>query len=759
MGRRREVAEVRALLSASRLVTLTGMGGVGKTRLGRRVAADVHRAFADGVWQVELADLHESALLVHTIAGALGLHELNERWAVASLQHYLRDRQLLLLLDNCEHLLDACAVTVDAMLRECPKLRVLATSRAPLGVDGEYTYSVGALSVPDSSHAGDTRGLTLYEGVSLFVERAGAVLPGFVVDDANRYAVVALCRRLDGVPLALELAALRLRALAPAQIVAELDDRYLQHKGNRSAPRRQQTLYALVDWSYQLCSEPERSLWRLVSVFRGGFQLDAIREVCDVPAFDGHDLMELTIGLVEKSVLLREEHGGSARYRMPTLIRDYGLERLRMSNEEHSARRSHRDWFEGMAARVYADWAGPDQLSWFHRLRHEQANFRAALEFSLTEPGEATHAVDTIVTLVHPLLAFGLLSEGRLWLDRSLHELAEPSLHRLKALRAGSQLAALQGDYPVAIAMLAESKAIAQQVTDGVELAWVAHAGGLLAMGSDADFEKASKLFEEARAGFQAAGDTRGLIQALSALAVTAVLAGQADLASYRVDEFMARVDRGERWLTGWVLWALGISEWRKGDNRRAAELEVASLMLHRPFDDEIGFGACVEVLAWTAASDDHWQTAAELFGASVPALAAVGSPIALFESVIEDDQRCQAKTRARLGNVRFEAAMRRGSTLGFDQIVELVTGQRASRSSTALARVKVPSALTPRESEIADLISQGLSNRQIALALVISQRTAEGHVERILAKLGFTSRAQVAVWAAGQRADDGSDG
>jgi predicted ATPase/DNA-binding CsgD family transcriptional regulator len=764
VGRRRELAEVRALLSASRLVTLTGMGGVGKTRLARRTASDARRAFADGVWQVELADLHEQALLVHTIAGSLGLRERNERWAIASLQDHLRDRQLLLLLDNCEHLVDACAVTVDALLRACPNLRVLATSREPLAVDGEHTYPVGALSVPDSVQAAEVHGLTRYEGVSLFVGRARAVLPGFVVDDRNRHAVVELCRRLDGVPLALELAALRLRALGPDQIVAELEDRYLLGRGNRSAPQRQQTLYALVDWSYQLCSEPERLLWSLVSVFEGGFELDAVREVCAGSALAGQDselagqdLVELTIGLVEKSVLVREEQADTVRYRMPVLIRDYGVQLLRQSSHERSLRRSHRDWFEAMAARVYAEWVGPEQLSWFNRLRREQANFRAAVEFSLTEPGEASHAADTIVALIHPLVAFGFLSEGRLWLDRALRQCPEPGLHRASALRAASMLAALQGDQLVATTMLRESRELAEQLGNITELAWVAHAGGLLALG-DGDFAAAATLYEEARAGFQAAGDTHGLVHALSVLAASAALSGDADLAAHWVDEFMGRVEPGERWNTGWVLWALGVSQWRRGDNRRAVELELESLMRHRPFDDELGFGSCVEVLAWAAASDEQWQRAAELFGASRQALAAIGSPVASFGSVMEDDRRCQAATRARLGDAAFEAATRRGKELGFDETIALVTGKKTARPSTNQAAAEAASALSRREREIADLIAQGLSNKEIASALVIALRTAEGHVEHILTKLGFTSRTQIAAWSAEQHAHHGSD-
>jgi DNA-binding CsgD family transcriptional regulator len=359
--------------------------------------------------------------------------------------------------------------------------------------------------------------------------------------------------------------------------------------------------------------------------------------------------------------------------------------------------------------------------------------------------------------LIHPLVAIGFLSEGRLWLDRALRQCPEPSLHRARALRAASYLASLQGDHPVAVAMLRESRELAEQFGDVAELAWVTHVGGLLALG-DADFATATTLYEEARAGFQAAEDTHGLVQTLSVLAITAALSGDVDLAAHRVDEFMAHVPSREDWVTAWVLWALGISHWRLGYNRRAVELEVEGLIRLRPFGDELGFGSCVEVLAWAAASDEQWQKAAELFGASRHALTALGSPVAVFGSVMEDDQRCQATTRARLGDRAFEAAARRGAEFGFDEIIALVTGKRTPRPSTERAAVKGPMALTGRELEIADLIAQGLSNREIASALVMAQRTAEGHVEHILAKLGFTSRAQVAAWAAEQCADDGSD-
>jgi predicted ATPase len=327
VGRRLELAELTALLSRTRLLTLSGMGGVGKTRLARRLAGDVHRAFPDGVWQVELADLREPALLVPTIAAALGLFEQNRRWTISTLQEQLKDRQLLLLLDNCEHLIHACAVVADALLSSCPDVRILATSREPLGIGGEQTYPVRPLSVPDPEHLASTD-LGSYESVSLLLDRATAVLPGFSLED-NRQAVAQLVTRLDGVPLAIELAALRLRALSPEQILAQFDRRYLGNTGSRTAPQRQQSLRALVDWSYQLCSEQEQLLWCVLSVFVRGFELYAAEALCADTELGGAEVTELVVGLVEKSVLVREEHAGRVRLRMPEIIRAYGLDRLR----------------------------------------------------------------------------------------------------------------------------------------------------------------------------------------------------------------------------------------------------------------------------------------------------------------------------------------------------------------------------------------------------------------------------------------------
>lgn len=735
VGRRRELADVRALLSRTRLLTLTGMGGVGKTRLARRIAGDVHRAFSGGAWQVELADLAEPALLVPTIAASLGLREQNRRWTITTLQAELKDRQLFVLLDNCEHLIDACAVVVNALLSVCPDLRVLATSREPLGISGEQVVPVRALSSDES--------------MSLFMDRATAAVPDFVLSD-HRAAVARLCILLEGVPLAIELAALRLRALSPEQVLEQLERRALPNAASRTAPQRQQSLHALVDWSYRLCTEREQLLWRVLSVFVGGFELDAAEAVC---AGSDLDAVELIIGLVEKSVLLREEQAGRVRLRMPEIIRSYGLDRLGETGEEMSVRRQHRDWYVALTARAYQEWIGPDQFGWFSRMRLEHANLRVALDFSLADPGGAVHIVDMVVSLLHYWIAFGLLSDGRHWLHGALGQIQENDLLRMRALRAEITLAALQGDHLAAAALLGESRALAQGAGDAQELAWVVWAEGIAALQQE-DLATAADAVEQSRRLFQTAGDIHGLVTALGVLVTVAAASAEPSRALDRANEYFSVAEAlGDQWTTSWVLWAVGLAHWRLDDMDKSGDLVIRSLNLRRPFEDLLGSALAIELLAWVTSRKGRPERAARLMGAARRDLTTVGSSLAAFPYLLEDHQRCEAALRTRLGDKAFEAAVDRGALLETNETIALAAGTESARTpdgeGTASAAA---SPLTPREREIAELVTQGMSNKEIAASLVISQRTAEGHVEHILVKLGFTARSQIAGWVTERR-------
>ncbi len=335
VGRRRELSEARRLLGDARLLTLAGAGGVGKTRLALRLAAEVRRTFPDGVWLADLAPVQDGELVPQTVIAALGLQDHSTRLPVETLLEYLAGKRLLLVLDNCEHVLDACAVLATKLLSQAEALRILATSRQLLSVEGEQVMEVPPLSVPDLDWLSAAGSLTGYEAVRLFAERAAAVVPGFAVTASNGAVVARLCQGLDGMPLAIELAAVRLRVLSAEQILERLDDRYrLLTGGSRTGLERHQTLRAAIEWSYDLCSPQEQILWGRLSVFSGGFDLEAAEQVCAGEDIAQEDVFELVTGLLDKSVLAREEHGSRVRYRLLETIRQYGQTHLTESGQE-----------------------------------------------------------------------------------------------------------------------------------------------------------------------------------------------------------------------------------------------------------------------------------------------------------------------------------------------------------------------------------------------------------------------------------------
>ncbi len=749
VGRRREVAEVKRVLSSARHVTLTGVGGVGKTRLALRVAADLRRRFPDGVWLVELAPVEDSELLVPTVADTLGVPDQSARPPLAAVTDYLRDRRLLLVLDNCEHLLRASAALADALLRSCPGVRLLATSRQPLGIDGEFVLPVPPLSLPDPDRVTGPEALMRYEAVNMFVERAVSALPDFRFDETNAAAVARICERLDGIPLAIELAAVRLRVLSVEQVLERLDNRYrLLTGGSRTAMPRQQTLRALIDWSFGLCSERERTLWRRLSVFVGGFGLEAARAVCSDEEIPFETLQDLVTGLVDKSILLYEQVDSEVRYRMLDTIREYGRNRLAESGEESSLRRRHRDWYERLIAQAGEEWFGPGQVEWLARLRLEHANIRAALDYCLTEPGEAQVGLRMASTLWFFWFA-GMLGEGRHWLDRALETESGSPAERALGLCVNSYLAIAQGDLEAAMPPLEESRRLARDVDDPTITAWVTEVAGMAAM-FQGDLPGAIGILEEALDRHRSIDDHRGVVDDLFYLSAAACLNGDADRAVALCEESLAICEAfGERWCRAYTLWVLSLTAWRQGDPKRAGATARDSLALMRDFNDRLGVALCLEVLAWTAVADRKHERAACLFGAIRELWRALGA--SLFWSLPEYHEQCAAHARRAVGENAFREAFRAGAELGFDKAVAYALKTRADAAPARSAAELSP--LTRRETQVAELVAQGLSNKEIATKLVISQRTAEAHVENILSKLGFTSRAQVAAWLADQRA------
>ncbi len=772
VGRDREIRRATELLEQARLVTLTGPGGVGKTRLALRIARDRTPRFPAGVALVELGELSDPRLVTGAVAGALGLPDRLAEWAVDDVVAHVGAARVLLVLDNCEHLVSACADLVDRLLRATPNLTVLVTSRQALGVPGEHLLPVPALSMPPfDGEPVDV--LSGYEAVSLFVERARAVSGRFGLHDGNAADVVRLCRRLDGVPLAIELAAARLRVLSPAQLLQRLDDRFaVLTDGPRVCTLRQRSLQSMVDWSYDLCSPDEQRAWSLLSVFEGGFGLEAAEHVCGVPPppvdgpgdADTPTVLDLVATLVDKSVLLREDQAGQVRYRMLETIRAYGLDRLAESGMGTRARRSHRDWFVAYAERAGGQWFGPGQAGRVARLAIELANLRAAMRSAL-EDGYPLQALRLASSVWFYWLGWGPLEEGRRWLSAALDADAEQSrlepLHletthvelRVRSWLHLATLGAAHGDldgaHQALLAALAEAAAGSgsRLCADGRRAAALAaalehrHRDSInlcLAVLADplvtADRPEAAVL------------DLEVLVSLLSLLRQP----DHAVAAAERALDICA--DHGEDWHRGFLLSQLGTELWLRGSSDAAREAGRESLAVGVALSHTFGVLSALELLAWVAASTADLDRAATLFGA-LPALwRSIGAPSTGPGTVPVYHEMCRARLVEEMGADGYEQAARRGALLGMDEAVGLGLGKPCRTADRPARGRRGHCGLTRRETEIADLVACGMTNGQIAAALVISPRTAEGHVQRILGKLDLRSRAGVAAWVVERR-------
>ncbi len=755
VGRRRELAETRKLLAGSRMLTLTGVGGVGKTRLALRMAAEVRRTFPDGVWFVELAALHDPQLLASTVANTLELRQGSGDPA-GDLAGYLEEKRLLLVLDNCEHLTDACAVLTSKLLAAAPDLRILATSRHVLGVEGEQILVVPPLSTPGARvRAGDA---AHYDSVSLFLDRAAAVAPDFELGDGNRDAVVELCRRLDGIPLAIELGAVWLRTLSPVQILERLEDRFLLlTTGRRGAPARQQALDATIGWSYDLCSPAEQILWARLCVFSGGFDLEAAEEVCSGDDISRDDVLNLIASLVNKSILVRiqaTEHT-TAWYQMLETVRQYGAAWLE-PDELRVLQVRHRDHCRSLAQQYDAESFGPHQADWFIRLRREQDNVRSALEFCLADRSEAAAAFDIAAPTWNFWFA-GFPREGYRYLVQALDVAREPTRSRAYALWAASYLAMFAAEFDRSRAMLDECAEIAAGLDDMRLDARIKECRGNATL-YQGDVPTAIGPLQEARAEFQAVNDLRGEFDTLILLTVATFYLDDPRVAEFS-HEALALAERHDALMSkAYALWSVGLAEWRAERYGRATRSLRECVRLFQSMHDLTGTSFGVQALSWCAAFTAPDEAAARLLGCSQAVWRTGRAKVDETNAYAAFDQRSKDHVREALGSELYEQAFREGAAYSFEQAVSLALGEGVdvdSDDGAASPRRGGRSAaggLTRREREIAELLAEGLSNKEIAARLVISRRTVETHVDHVLSKLGMTSRAQVASWVAEQQ-------
>lgn len=720
IGREKEIAEINRLLSperqsveAVRLLTLTGPGGTGKTRLALQVGAELLNAFADGVWLIDLAPLADPALVSPAVARVLGVREEPGRLLLDTLTDHMRPQQALLILDNCEHLIQASAQLAEALLHACPRLRILATSREFLGVAGEQVLYVPSLSTPDPLALPSLDSLIGYEAVRLFRERAAAVMPAFDLTGDNARAVAQICQRLDGIPLAIELAAARLRMLPVEEIAERLNDRFrLLTGGSRTALPRHQTLLASIDWSYGLLVDSERVLLNRLAVFAGGWTLDAAEAVGVGEQVNAEAVFELLTHLVDKSLVLPEEQNGAARYRMLETVHQYALAKLLESNETNGVRDRHLLFYLCFAEGAEPHLSGPAQAIWFARLEKDYPNLRAAHEWSL-QALDASHGMRLATALYTLWNVRGPATEGADWLIRSVSrpEAAAPSLVRVRALDMTARAlgwmadpgrskpyseeslaisraleyrpgiasalyqlginARWQGDLKTAMPLLAQSLALREGL-DSDAIAFIYVNLGLIAA-IEGDYVVAGNHFEQAMTVAEAAESSTGVAFTFANLGILAFLqhdhngaetAFERGLLTGRAIRYKAAVAMSARGLAYLAL--------QRGQVERASALCCEALMSNRERGDPVGIGACLASFAALAMARGQPERSARLFGSAAARLVGNVNGVHRLPHDQAEQERNLSILRTQLEEATFSAAWETGRTLRLEQAIDL---------------------------------------------------------------------------------------
>jgi predicted ATPase/DNA-binding CsgD family transcriptional regulator len=747
VGRRHQVQEIKSSLAASRMVTLVGPGGVGKTRLALRAAADVQRRVVDGVWLVEFGGHSDAELVTRAVMTSMGLRDESGQWPVSRLIDHIGTKNLLLILDNCEHLLDACAVLADALLHEAAELRILATSRQPLGISGERVVPVHPLTLPADGAPMELARVAQSEAVALLVERASAAGGGFMLNEANMSSVVELTRRLDGIPLAIELAAGRLRSLGVKQLVERLNDRFhLLVGGSAAAPVRQQTLEAAIAWSHDLLHCEEKAVLRRLAVFPGSFTLDAAENVCPSGAVFSSDVMAALTALVDRSFISFEPTSDGGRYRLHETMREFALLRVREAAEENICRRAHLSYFAGMCRRADSDGLEANDETTFaflQALELEADNIRGALRYCLTEPDAADLGLEMAAGLGR-YWSNRALSEGVHWIESLLQRRGGNELARCRALFVRSYLAVAQGDHAAGLETVAEAAHMARDLKAHVLLVRILAIKAALQV-MDANLPAARRSSSEAQALADLLGDDIAQIAAAQSQALIASLDGEFERMR---DIGLGAADRCRRvreiYMLSTHLTSVGVASMMLGENSAAESALVEALKATLVIDDRPGLVLRLQALAGNAAMAGHAERAAMLLGVAEMLRIEGGYRVSPFIRPLVE--KAATLARSQLGDKRYARAFDDGAQLDHEAAVALGMGLGLKTVRKADLHVSADP-LSKREREVAGLAAEGLSNKEIAARLFVSERTVETHIHNILNKLGLSSRTGIGNW------------
>ncbi|MFC9607310.1 ATP-binding protein [Streptomyces niveus] len=695
VGRADELAELTRLLTEFRLITLVGVGGVGKTRLAVHAAAralpapgpeDPEKRYRDGVWLAELSSVRDPGLLDHALVDALRVTDHSRRPPREVLRTHLADRRLLLVLDGFEQLVDPCAELLRDLLRRCSGLQVLAVGRRPLRLEGERVFPLAPMDDTDAAR--------------LFAERAADVLAGSCPLDEHGDTVRELCRRLDGIPLALELAAARLRALSPDQILRRIDDRFqLLTEGSRGELPRHRTLRTAIGWSHELCAPAERLLWARLSVFAGPFDLEAVEYVCAGPDLPAGSVLDVLGELIAQSVVVREDTAAGVRYRMLDTVRAYGAEWLDALADTGRMRRRHRDWYMGLAAWWELEWFGPRQAEIAAGADSALPNLRAAIELCLETDGETYLGQCLAGTLWFYWAGCGRLTEGRHWLDRALapaagsgeppHDGSRRDGSRLKALWVLGYVAILQGDNATATGALYECREEATRTSNALAHAYAVHRLGCLAL-LTGDMPRAERLLRSALGSYRELGEINSnVLMGRAELALSLVFLGDLDAAvALCADVREICEESGERWARSYALYVHAFAAWTRGRLTEARALLAEAVTIHHTFNDLVGLVLAMELMALVTAGEGYPAEAAVLQGAAGRLWRSVGVPLFGSPTFGAPHEQCERRATEALGARAYGARVAEGRALSQAAAVErALAGPRGASASVPPGR------------------------------------------------------------------------